>query len=95
MLGALSFKENHLYFQITKEKESICNKSIEDFFRALNKKRSIKNCVIVLDRHPAHRTGTEKVLEELKAVPLKLPVNTSIFNSVEYCWGWMKQKLRN
>jgi transposase len=49
---------------------------------------------VILDKHPAHRVNTENILKELKAIPLKLPINSSIFNPVEYCWGWMKQKLR-
>ena len=90
ILGVLSSKENHLYYGILSEKLSICNDTIKDFFTNLNKMKCLENCIVVLDRHPAQLVATIELLKELKAIPLKLPVNTSIFNSVEYCWGWMK-----
>ncbi len=54
ILGALSSKENHFYYSILQEGSSICNQTIKDFFESLNVKKSLRNCIIVLDRHPAH-----------------------------------------
>ena len=48
-----------------------------------------------MDKHPAHSSETERLLEGMGSIVLKLPASTSFFNPIEYCWAWIKHKWRN
>ena len=60
---------------------------MHDYFVNLNESRSLNGVVIVMDRHPAHSSETELLLEEMGSIVLKLPAITSYFNPVEFCWA--------
>ena len=63
---------------------------MQDFFTNLNEEISLFGVVIVMDKHPAHSVETERLLEGMGSIVLKLPASTSYFNPIEYCWAWIK-----
>ena len=95
MMGAISNKDKFFRFYIAPEGTGTSYETVGDFFTNLNEDRKLEDVVIVLDRHPSHNQQTEQLLENMGAIVLKLPVCTSFFNPVEFCWGWIKQRWRN
>jgi hypothetical protein len=68
---------------------------VHDYFTNLHQERSLKDVVVVMDKHPAHSIETELLLKSLGAIVLKLPPSTSYFNPIEMCWAWIKRQWRN
>ena len=92
---AISNKEKYFRFYLAHEGMTTNYATVHDYFTNLHEESSLKDAVIVMDRHPAHSRETELLLETMGATVLKLPPSTSYFNPIEMCWAWIKHQWRN
>ena len=71
-------------------------KTVENFFKKLDKKIDLTDKVIVMDNNGAHKSNiVTEFLETEGAILEFLPVNSSYFNPIETVWSWVKGKWRN
>ena len=94
ILGGINYRTGELFYIIDqKTNTNSVHKALKKIIPQVQSPN--RECILILDKHTAHRSPTVKKYLAYKEVKYYyLPPNTSQINAIEYLWGAFKKRFR-